>query len=291
MQVAFHLGAHCTDDDRLRQALVRSRDVLERHGVEVPGPGPYRTLLREAADRSDGRPAPAETTLAILKAACKDVVPSRLVLSNENFLANVPGVFSGGVWYENAGRRAAGLAASFPEATVELFLGIRNPATALPVLNRRADDRDYATLMHGTDATTLRWSDLVARLRDGVPNARLTVWCNEDTPLIWAELLRRLAGLDGSVRLAGEDDLLEEVMAPEGLSRYRAYVAKHPPASEAQRRRVITAFLDKFALPDAIEEDADVPGWTEETVETLTAIYDEDVWRISRMEGVELVQP
>ena len=291
MKVAFHLGAHCTDDDKLRRALTRSRGALAARGVQVPGPARYRTLLRETAERLQGRPAPAETQAALLDAIAEGGTPRRLVLANENFFCTIPRIFEGGTWYAHGGERAAALAALFPDAEVELFLGIRNPATALPALKRRADDRDYATMMHGTDATTLRWSDLVRRLRDAVPRARLTVWCNEDTPLIWAELLHRLAGVDGSVALEGEDDLLTELMAPEGLARYRAYVAQHPPQSELQRRRIISAFLDKFALPGAIEEEADIPGWTEETVETLSAIYDEDVWRIAGMDGVEFLQP
>ncbi|MGR3540018.1 MAG: hypothetical protein ACU0BS_01130 [Hasllibacter sp.] len=292
MQVAFHLGAHCTDDDKLRRALARSRGALSERGTVVPGPGRYRTLLRETAERLQGKPAPSETERALLDAIVGEGErPERLVLANENFFCTIPRIFEGGTWYAYGGDRASALAGLFPSAGIELFLAIRNPATALPALKRRASDRDYATMMHGTDATTLRWSDLVRRLREAVPEARITVWCNEDTPLIWADVLHRLAGLEGEPRLEGEDDLLVELMAPEGLTRYRAYLAKHPPSSDIQRRRIISAFLDKFALPGATEDEADIPGWTEETVETLTAIYDEDVWTIAGMDGVELLQP
>ena len=61
--------------------------------------------------------------------------------------------------------------------------------------------------------------------------------------------------------------------------------------SEAQKRRVITAFLDKYALEEEIEEELDMPGWTEELVERMTALYDADVEIIRAMPGVTFITP
>ncbi|PRY95480.1 hypothetical protein BCF33_1101 [Hasllibacter halocynthiae] len=289
MQVAFHIGAHCTDDDGLRKALERNADALAARGTAVPPPNRYRTLMRETVERLDGRPPAPETARALLDSILgggEAARPERLVLANENFFCTIPRIFAGGAWYAGAGDRTKALASLFPGARPELFLALRNPATALPAIKRRAPDMDYATLMHGTDATTLRWSDLVRRLRAAMPDVPLTVWCNEDTPAIWPDLLRALAGVPWDEPMAGDNVLLKQLLSPEGMGRYRAYLAKHPPASAAQRRRIIGAFFDKFALPAATWEDADIPGWTDETVETLTAIYDEDAWEVANMDGV-----
>ena len=84
------------------------------------------------------------------------------------------------------------------------------------------------------------------------PDAPFTIWCDEDTPLIWPEVLRSVAGHSAAIQLDGEDDLLERLMVPEGLSRMRDYLSANPPAGTTQRRRVVSAFLDKFALADQL---------------------------------------
>ena len=65
MQVVFHIGAHCTDEDRLLKSLLKNRDTLQQHGVIVPGPSRYRRLIRQTLKSLDGaKPAAgAEATL------------------------------------------------------------------------------------------------------------------------------------------------------------------------------------------------------------------------------------
>ncbi|HAW47557.1 MAG TPA: hypothetical protein DCX34_10005, partial [Roseovarius sp.] len=69
----------------------------------------------------------------------------------------------------------------------------------------------------------------------------------EDTPLIWAQVLRAMAGTDESVPLAGEFALLPEIMTKAGHQRFTTYIDSRPGLTDAQKRRVVTAFLDKFA--------------------------------------------
>ena len=61
--------------------------------------------------------------------------------------------------------------------------------------------------------------------------------------------------------------------------------------NEIQIKRVIVAFLDKFAIEEAVEQVIDMPGWTESFVNELTELYDEDVHAISRIPGVSLITP
>jgi hypothetical protein len=61
--------------------------------------------------------------------------------------------------------------------------------------------------------------------------------------------------------------------------------------TEIQRRRVIAAFLDKYALPDQIEDSVDVPGWTPALIAELTEIYDEDVFQLSAIHAVQMITP
>jgi hypothetical protein len=119
----------------------------------------------------------------------------------------------------------------------------------------------------------------------------ITVWCNEDTPLIWAQIVREMGGLDPTTAFEGEFSLLAEIMTASGMRRFESYLASHPGMTEIQKRRVIAAFLDKFVKEDAIEEELDTPGWTEQIVERLTEIYDEDIFEIQRVPGVNMITP
>jgi hypothetical protein len=109
--------------------------------------------------------------------------------------------------------------------------------------------------------------------------------------MIWGEVLREMGGMVPNAELKGEFTLLEEIMSKVGMNRFKSYVETHPGMSESQKRRVIAAFLDKFALDDAVEEVLDLPGWTDELIDELTEIYDEDVYTIGRLPGVNLIAP
>jgi hypothetical protein len=74
-----------------------------------------------------------------------------------------------------------------------------------------------------------------------------------------------------------------------GLSRLKAYVAEHPPQSVQQRRRVVAAFLEKFARPDQVEYEIDLPSWTDDVVQRMTDRYLADVERIRQLPGVTLL--
>ena len=78
-------------------------------------------------------------------------------------------------------------------------------------------------------------------------------------------------------------------MTEDGFRRMEAYLDSHKPPNEIQRRRVFAAFLDKFAITEQLEEDIDLPGWTPEFVEEVTACYDDDVYKIERMSGVNFI--
>lgn len=271
--------------------MLKNKGLLSQHGVLVPGPGRYRRLLRETVNSLKGGKATEETQEALLDAIIDEDSAGRLVLANENFICNIPRVFEGQRLYALAGEQITGLCNLFPAAEVEVFLSIRNPATFLPAVAKRASDRSFEQLLQGADPMELRWSEMISRIRSAAPDAALTIWANEDTPLIWSQLMHELAGVEQHVALEGEYDLLDEIMTREGMRRFSTYMQSHPPQTEIQRRRVIAAFLDKFAIADEIEEELDLPGWTEEYVVALTEAYEEDLFAIQRIPGVNFITP
>ncbi|MFK5955977.1 MAG: tRNA lysidine(34) synthetase TilS [Planctomycetota bacterium] len=193
--------------------------------------------------------------------------------------------------YGNAMSRIPAIARLFPNAEIEFHLALRNPATFIPAVFARTENISFDQFMRGTSPYDMRWSSLVHSIRASAPDAKLTVWCNEDTPMIWPRLMHTLTGMRPDTPLDGETDLLAEIMTANGVQRYKTYMQSHPPQTEAQHSRVIAAFLDKFAIDDTLEEDLDAPGWTQQLVDDLTLAYEEDFDQIGGIAGVNVITP
>lgn len=291
MQIAFHIGANCTDDDRILKSLLKNAGNFAEQGIKIPGPGKYRRLLRETIQNLNGAPPAPDTRGILLDAITDDDDASRLVLSNANFICIANRIFDRGIFYEQAEAKLSALHQLFAQDDIEIFLALRNPATFLPVVFAESKAEIPETYFQGLHPTQVRWSDLVRRIQHMFPQTKLTVWCNEDTPLIWAEILRAISGVEQDQKITGGFDLLASIMSDEGMNRFLNYLRSHPPKSEAQKRRVIAAFLDKYAVEDKIEETVDLPGMTDEMVEELSQIYENDVDFIEQLPGVTFIAP
>lgn len=296
MRIVYHLGAHCTDDERLIRCLLKNRGPLSAQGILVPGPNRYRNLLRDTAIALKGQAASTDTQALVLEQIMDEDQAERLVLSWENFLSFAPWAIDQGQLYPAAAERVRAFSQIFPEIEAEFHLAIRNPASFIPALfDKQAREskhgKSYAAMMKGVDLDRLRWSDVVGAILDRNPGVPLTIWCDEDTPLIWPEVLQAVSGHAPGLVLEDADGLLAHVMSAEGLKRLNAYLETNPPTSIALRRKVVSAFLDKFALPERIEIEVDLPDWQPETVARLTEAYDQDVARIAGMEGVRFLAP
>ena len=292
MEVVFHAGAHCTDENQLVRSLQRNRATLNAAGVSVPGQGRYKPLLREALQGLRGSPASKEMQQTLLDAILEGEPPRRLILSSETFMGALTNALDGARLYPMAEEKARWMRGLFPDAQPVLALGIRNPATFLPAVAMRQGAQEGPRLIERSDPRALRWSDLVHRLRGAHPEVPIIVWCDEDTPLIWGEVMHAVAGLGPDQSLAaGRDDRLTGLMSAAGQVKLQDYLARTPPATDAQRRRIVTAFLDKFALDDEIELELDLPGWTHELVEAATEAYDADTGMIAAMDGVHFIAP
>lgn len=289
MRIAYHLGALFTDDERLLRCLLKNRDLLVQNEIVVPGPNRYRRLLRETANKLRGQAASVDDQALILEQIMEEDRASRLILSWESFLS-LPNYVLGERLYPAAGERVRAFCQIFPQIEAEFFLAIRNPASFLPMLYERLKPESYRDFLNGCDPFDIYWSDVIERIVQANPGVPLTVWCDEDTPLIWPEVLRAIAGIEAD-RLEGDDDIIATLMSGEGLTRMQAYIASHPPQTVMQRRKIVSAFLDKFALPERVDQDIEMPGWTAEMVEEMTAFYEEDIARIAQMPEITFLAP
>lgn len=288
MRIVYHLGAHCTDEDRLIRCLFKNRSALSEQEIIVPAPTRYRRLLRDTAVQLKGAPAPAELQTQLLQQIMDDPYAERLIFSWDSFLSFPQWALRGNL-YGYAGERIRAFTQIFPQIEAEFHMAIRNPATFLPALFEKQKAKSYEEFFQAVDIMDLRWSDVVRQIVAQNPGVPLIIWSDEDTPLIWPEVLQAVSGHDDTLELSDSDDLLASIMSADGLKRMRGYLASHPPANIMQRRRIVSAFLEKFAIDTEIEMDFSLPGWTQDTVDELTNRYLADIEEIRRIPGVVFI--
>lgn len=289
MKVVYHLGVHCTDELRLQACLRRSSAALSTQGIVIPDPDVYRPILRNVVNAMKGAPSSAETEELVLDAVMVEDEAERIVFSNEAFLCVRPRVLAKGVLYAGAAEKIAALAKLLPGHEAEMALAIRNPATFLPALFQSSKVASFEEFIAGTDPLQLSWAEMLGRVRETVPEVPITVWCDEDTPLLWPDVLRAVAGCSAEIALEGEEEIVASLMTAEGARRMAAYLEARPGLVGEPRRKVVAAFLDKYAEAEKIEVELDVPGWDTAYVEALSERYDSDVAAISALPGVRFI--
>lgn len=291
MQIVLHAGAHFTEEDRLFKTLLRNKDDFSARGISVPGPGRYRPLLREMLSALDAAPAASDARAVLLDAILDEAEAQRVILSHVNMFGAPRACLRDGMLYHMAPTRVAQLADVFTGDQLEVFFCLRNPAAFLPALYAGSPQDSMEEFMRGYSPKRIRWSETLTAMRKAAPNVSITAWCFEDMPMVWAEIIRDMAGLPKGEKIVGGFDLLREIMEPEGMQRFRAYLKTHPNMSERQKRRVVAAFLDKYVLEDALEEELEAPGWSDDLVSDLSDIYDEDMEAVAGIPGVTFLAP
>lgn len=287
----FQTGAHSTEHERLLKCLQGNSEGFAQRGVVIPPPRRYRPQLKTALEMMENAEPAPDIRNKLVETLLSGSEKDRVLLSNTHFFGTQREAFGDDCFYPLAPQRAAYLRRMFAEDQMEIFMAIRNPASFLPAAMVNSSKSRTSGLMEKLDLLELRWSELFERMHAAVPDVTITVWCNEDSPLIWSQILREMAGLTPDAEVVGGLALLTDILSPEGMSRLTDYLAQHPNMSELHRRRVIAAFMDKYALEEAVEEEIDLPGLTEDLVEEMTEIYDEDVFAIQRIPGVRFIAP
>ena len=291
MQIAFHIGAHCTDEDRLLKSLLKNNDSLMQQGIAVPGPGKYRSLIRETIQAMAGTPPDPDTRDILLDAIVAADDLRRLVLSNDNFICVPNRIVEHGVFYAQAEAKTRGLHRLFPDDEISLFMAIRNPAAFLQDALPNVKIQDLGAWMGMLSPEEIRWSDVIRRIKQGAPDTPLTIWCDEDSPLLWDQLIHRICGVEPQGGLMGGLDRIAGLLSPEGMTRLTELLAQAGAVPDAQRHEIFAAVWADHALTAQIEQDIDLPELDAATVAHMSAAYEADLAVIAAMPGVELLLP
>lgn len=292
MRVVFHLGVHHTDQDRLVRSLLKNRGVLARQRILVPGPGRYRVVLRDVVNRLRGEPASREAEDLLIEAIADSDPPETLFLSNDSFLCLPERVLDDGRLYARA-FKAQWLRQLFPSHETAFAIALRDPASFVPALfgARKTRDLDFEDYLTGVDPLSLRWSDVIATIREGNPDAEIIVWCNEDTPLVWGAVMQAVSGANPETPLDGVLDVALRLVDAQGAAAIEEHFGRPPHFDGPEFRRSLGRFIEAHGQADELAEVIDLPGWDADLMDRLTAAYDEDVARIAGMPGVRFIHP
>lgn len=284
--IALHIGAPNTDNGQLTWSLRKDAEALLEQGVMIRRPGTYLKALQQLLRKQEQEFVTEEERERFLANIVKDQSVSRIILTNSGFLG-VPGwMLSGGRLYRNAGRNVAALRGVFPGNRCEFFLGLRDPATLIGPVFKSQSSRTWAQFAGGVDFLNLRWSEVIADIQQHNPGCHITVWCNEETPVIWPNILGEVTGLGQSYRFQGELDITRSIVSATGYERLEKYLEARPGLNGEQRERVRELFLNYYHSEDALEEEIDLPGWSQVLVDQMSERYLADTDLIRHMPGV-----
>ncbi len=291
MEIALHLGAHLTDEGQLDKCLRKNRSELVDAGIIVRRTSDYLNLMRGAANAlATGTDTP--DFMAQLTAAMKAPADARrLFFSAPGLLTTLSQVTDGTTLYPGTMARVAAYRHLLAGAETEIFVAIRNPASFIPALLRELADFERAEILENLRPEEMRWSLFIDEIRQGWPEASLTIWCDEDTPFVWHRLLRLVSGYEPETDFKNSFNWFDSVMIKGGAEKLAKYLEVNPPVDEAHRQQVISAFLDKYCDPAKLEVDVSIAGWDETQTDVISELYEDDVDLIRNMEGVRFISP
>lgn len=291
MKVVFHLGVHCTDDGNLLKCLFANHELLEKQGIIVPDPKSYCEVITQALMNLKGQVAPESLQKTLYDSTIGQRDGERVVLSWENFLAFWQWSFRRRL-YPDSAERIRSLASLFPNAECEFHIALRNIATFLPGLHQRyAPQKPWAEFMRGVDPLGWRWSTVIYDIIMQVPGVSLTIWRDEDAPLIWPEILQAVSDCKPNTLLSYIDAYWGELITPEGMTQMLEKLRSGSYANMIERRKVISYFLENYPRSDKTELEISVPDWNEDTISMLNGIYQDDIDEIKQMPGVRFIAP
>ncbi|EEE37325.1 hypothetical protein RKLH11_1161 [Rhodobacteraceae bacterium KLH11] len=291
MQMVIQAGAHFTDDAQLLDLLQANAQVLRDNQTAFWGLRPFRKIFRPALKPSADRPSQQETLMRFQKLFPGDQHVNRAILSSALYLGERPSIIMDGQFYPNAGQRTAYLDHLFSDSTVELFVGLRNPGSFIPKVLMLLSAPERAHILTSTDLSCLSWLAMIEDIRDLAPDVKITLWSNEDSPLIYGDIVRALAGLPEDTPLEQEFAPLAALLSETGKQELKGLTEPQPTPNDPVFRGRLAQIFQQHALTDAIEEEIEMPGWSEDVVTAFTELYEQDLARLQTMPDIRFLKP
>lgn len=290
MKAVFHIGANGTDLGAMAKSLTANQAMLARHDVEfVPHQRCDEIFQRAQLALKGGRATP-DMEQMILDAILEMDDPKRIVFSHQNLMGLPNRMLSANGLYYSADERVSALQNLLPGCETEFAIGLANPALLVAHAKQRQPNISYDQMMHAIEPLTLRWDETIKRILRVTQGKRLIIWCHEDTPLVWTEVMRSMTGIPDTVHFANQLEIAADLLPPDVLREARLQIRRTGTGiTVAQRRAIVEAALRSHGRTDRLGADLDLPGWTQDLVDQITRQYHADVTAIAALPGVEFV--
>lgn len=289
MQVAIHAGAAFTDEGSLLRSLQANRQILADNGAILFGPRRFRQEFRPAfrfMHDTTQRNAALDRIRGTLP---PDDSAQRSIFLSDHMFGGGESYLEDGQLYPLAGQRMAFLDEAFADAQVELFFALKNPGSFVPKHLMTLSEAEREDLIRSTDLSCLGWSHMIDDIRDLAPNVQITLWCNEDCPFIWGDVIRAISGLSYDADVRGEYALLLSLLTEDGQRQAGSLIESATAYNRSDVRGELGLILAENALPEMVEEELELPGWSAEVVEAFSELYEQEVDRLQTLPGVRML--
>ncbi|MEM1430807.1 MAG: hypothetical protein AAGG09_15235 [Pseudomonadota bacterium] len=285
----LHIGAHKTASTHFDALIRANQTLLDAEGVAyLPKMSARRPLMRAIAHGIRGKSIPQDW----LDVAAQYDADRCLYVLEEQVIGecHFAGPRAGGL-YPHAPERvsvALKLLQAAPEAT-EILLAVRSPDTFFPSAWCEAQlYRDTAPFLEWMGPARLHqpfWLRLIERIRDAVPEYRLTVWTYESYAAHPAAFLPLVLGqAPGSIAAAAAvDDVVRPGPSAEALDQ----IARRRAKGRTLDRERVAEILTRFP------RGATYPGptfFSDAERAELRDAYADDLARIGALPGVTLLE-
>ncbi|SDW17405.1 hypothetical protein SAMN05444358_101123 [Ruegeria halocynthiae] len=291
MQMVIQAGAHFTDEAQLFSLLQANTQIMADNHTAFWGLRPFRKIFRPALKPSADRPSHQDTLAQFQNLFPKGQQIDRAILSSALYLGERSSIIMDGQFYARAGQRMAYLDQLFGESTVELFIGLRNPGSFIPNVLMLLSAHEREHILATTDLSCLSWLAMIEDIRDLAPDVKITLWSNEDFPLICGDILRTLAGMPDDTPIEEEFTLLSSLVSDVGKRELADVIEQQSVPNDPILRGKLGQIFQQHALTDAIEEELELPGWNEDIVAAFTELYEQDLARLQTMPDIRFLKP
>ena len=298
MKIILILGPPDSCVDTIYHSLMKNQSTLARHNIAMPGRPRYEPQLLRYYD------APALRNHQILHDAGLSRLdlqmgvthPTTLILGSSVYAGPLSAAIGGGGIFYDWADRIRTVRRLFPYGTVQCFMPLYHPTRLIAHVLRANGLRafaDYAALRGEPSLTpfSLYWARTLARVLDLNPNLAITVWRDEDSPLLYERLMYATTGISPSVALNGRFDLLETITQARTKSILFHYFKQIPSQDLAHRQRVVALFLNQLCRSEVAYETLAIEDWSDAIYHQLDEQYETDFGRIRSLETVSVFQP
>ncbi|NOD36833.1 MULTISPECIES: hypothetical protein [unclassified Ruegeria] len=288
MQVIIHAGAAFTDEGHILSSLVANRQMLAEMKTAPMGPRMSRQFVKIMSDALTQGTSIDETRDSLAPLFPQDVNLERVVLSSDKFFGPRRTALQHGQIYPFAGRRTAFTETLLEGAQLELFVGLVNPGIFIPKTLMSIHEDHRRDILASTDLSCLSWLSMIEDLRELAPQFKLTVWENENLPLIWGDIVRAMTGLPSETPLPDEYSFLTSLLTDAGQGQVQEILGRRTPLDIQGQREELAQVLEDQARPELVEEELDLPGWNTDIFDAFTELYAQDMAAIRTMSDIRV---